>query len=567
MKKYKPATSIVTCIYNSSKFLEDCILSIVKQKFKDWEIIFVDDKSKDNSLQILNKLVKKYDIENKCKILKHKKNFGYGKTLKDAIDNSQGDLITIIDSDDALARDDALSICVKVHDQHPEISMSYSNYIICDRNLKQEKNIRSSTIKPGQGLLTKEKYYGNSLKISHLKVFKKSMYDITEGLDSSLLKSVDKDLVLKLEEIAPFYHIKKFLYLYRKNPDGISKKFKDMPEDYKIKVHESKIQMINNARKRRLYNMKIYIGNNNHVLIRRLVKPFGKEGHTFLRTNPKECDAQLAFIRLDKRIKLPSILRLDGIYYDEKTDYEKRNSGISTAHSQANGIIYQSNYSKKLCEKFLSTRKKNCKTSVIYNGIEKFWAGQPKKHKGFHIIVLAKWRRHKRLKETIEIFQEFLTLCPNSKLHILGKLHKNKIINHPNIKYYGMIQHKEMFEILRKADASISISKRDSCPNSVVEMIGQGIPVITTSACGGAHEMCSLSNGCFSILEKEDNEFDSCKPYTDDWNIISGITKQEIINTLLKIKEEKIRCDLPEILNIDYTAKEYVKLIKKVLNK
>ena len=241
MKKYKPATSIVTCIYNSSKFLEDCILSIVKQKFKDWEIIFVDDKSKDNSLQILNKLVKKYDIENKCKILKHKKNFGYGKTLKDAIDNSQGDLITIIDSDDALARDDALSICVKVHDQHPEISMTYSNYIICNENLKQKKN--------GNNRKLQKSFLEERNGVSHLKIFKKVFYDKTLGIDTKLRKSVDKDLILKLEESGALFFISRFLYLYREHNSSITSYFcKPKRKQFANKIRE---KIFKNAYKRR----------------------------------------------------------------------------------------------------------------------------------------------------------------------------------------------------------------------------------------------------------------------------------------------------------------------------
>ena len=310
--------------------------------------------------------------------------------------------------------------------------------------------------------------------------------------------------------------------------------------------------------------MRIFIGENGHVLITRMEPIINKMGHSFIRNNPSKCDVHLAFIRLENKINLPTIVRIDGIYYDLAKDYKGKNIGISEAHSKCEGIIYQSESSKKMCEKYLTPRKKNSITKVIYNGIEKIWAGNFKEHDGINILISAKWRRHKRLKEIIDLFMAFLKLNPDSTLHILGKLHENKEVKHKRVKYYGMIPHSQMTDVMQNSDLSLHLSKRDSCPNSVVECLAMGIPIVTTESCGGATEMCMLSSGCIVCTGDKDNT-EPGYPYSDEWNII----KPELFNSILlsmdQILKNKTRSSFPDKLTIEYCCEEYVKILRKVI--
>ena len=60
----KPFYSIIICCYNSQKYLFDTLMSVKDQTFSDWEIIIVDDGSKDNTFQIINdfKKIKKIKL-------------------------------------------------------------------------------------------------------------------------------------------------------------------------------------------------------------------------------------------------------------------------------------------------------------------------------------------------------------------------------------------------------------------------------------------------------------------------------------------------------------------------
>ncbi|KAL6608575.1 nucleotide-diphospho-sugar transferase [Neocallimastix sp. 'constans'] len=89
--------SIIVPVYNSGPFLDRCIKSILNQTFKDYELVFVDDASTDNSLDIL----KKYkETDNRIKIIHLEINKGPGGARNIGMDNIEGEFIGFVDSDD-----------------------------------------------------------------------------------------------------------------------------------------------------------------------------------------------------------------------------------------------------------------------------------------------------------------------------------------------------------------------------------------------------------------------------------------------------------------------------------
>ena len=241
----KLKVSVAMTVYNAEKFIKKAIKSIVGQTYKNWEIIIVDDMSKDKSVNIIYKVIKLYNIQNKIKFFQHKKNYGYGKTLKDAIEKGNGDLIAIVDSDDALANNKALKIMAQEHIKHPEASLVYSNYYKCTANLKPCHLGPSKQIPEGRS------YLNTKVRISHLKVFKRSAYNKTVGLNPKLKKSVDKDLILKLEEKGSLVFVNKPLYYYRTHNNNLTRLMHTMPKSYQNWVIKMRNQIYIDAKKRR----------------------------------------------------------------------------------------------------------------------------------------------------------------------------------------------------------------------------------------------------------------------------------------------------------------------------
>ncbi len=95
-KHYSPIISIIVPVYNTCNYLDKCLNSILSQKFKDFEIILIDDGSQDNSLEIC----KRYATADHRIKLFTKKNEGIAKTRRFGIEKIKGQYVIQVDSDD-----------------------------------------------------------------------------------------------------------------------------------------------------------------------------------------------------------------------------------------------------------------------------------------------------------------------------------------------------------------------------------------------------------------------------------------------------------------------------------
>ena len=93
--------SIIVPIYNSSKYLNKCLDSILNQTYNNIEIILINDGSTDNSLDI----IEKYQEKNKNISIYDITNHGQGYARNLGIKNSHGDYIMFVDSDDYVDKD------------------------------------------------------------------------------------------------------------------------------------------------------------------------------------------------------------------------------------------------------------------------------------------------------------------------------------------------------------------------------------------------------------------------------------------------------------------------------
>jgi glycosyltransferase involved in cell wall biosynthesis len=198
-----PRFSVIMASYNNSRYISKAISSVICQTFSDWELIICDDASSDNSSEV----IKKYIADPRIKFFSNKINIGYIGTLKKMIDQSSGNILAILDSDDALDKI-ALQQVIFAYDQHLDVGSVYSQCWYCDEKLKLVHLGFSKKIPEGRTNL-----HENS--IVALRTFKKSAYLKTSGYDEQMLYAEDIDLSLKLEEVTKLYFINKPLYFYR----------------------------------------------------------------------------------------------------------------------------------------------------------------------------------------------------------------------------------------------------------------------------------------------------------------------------------------------------------------
>lgn len=94
--------SVLVAAYNASKFINQCLDSLVNQTLKDIQIICIDDASTDHTLSVLNEYAER---DERILVLKNKKNLGLAKTRNKGLIYATGEFITFLDSDDWFEKD------------------------------------------------------------------------------------------------------------------------------------------------------------------------------------------------------------------------------------------------------------------------------------------------------------------------------------------------------------------------------------------------------------------------------------------------------------------------------
>lgn len=210
--------SLVIPVYNSEKFLDKLLNSILQQKYKNFEIVLVNDGSTDNS----QKIIENYKSKNnniKCITIK---NSGPGVARKIGFENSIGDLLFFIDSDDFLPNNNILGDIAEIY--------AKSNFDILIFNFIRKSNGKERVVNAffndniKKGINSLQFLYNNKLAGAlWCKIFKK------EKMKSEYFCNANNyedyyTTYRYLENCNNFYYTDKiFYYANRDNENSISK--------------------------------------------------------------------------------------------------------------------------------------------------------------------------------------------------------------------------------------------------------------------------------------------------------------------------------------------------------
>ena len=127
--------SIIIPYYRKRNYIKETVLSVLKQTYKNFEVIIVYDDIDKNDLKFIVKLK---ELDPRIKIIVNKKNFGAGVSRNIGIKKSSGDYIAFLDSDDIWLHD-KIETQLKFMKESSAV-FSHTSYKILDKNLKY--NIR-----------------------------------------------------------------------------------------------------------------------------------------------------------------------------------------------------------------------------------------------------------------------------------------------------------------------------------------------------------------------------------------------------------------------------------------
>ena len=131
----KPLVSIIMNCYNGEKYLKESIKSIINQTYKNWELIFWDNVSSDNSKDLISKY-----LDKRIKYFYSKNFYKLYKSRNLAIENASGKFISFLDTDDIWEKD-KIEKQINFFNQHTEYEIVYSNYFVYDQ-IKKKKYIQ-----------------------------------------------------------------------------------------------------------------------------------------------------------------------------------------------------------------------------------------------------------------------------------------------------------------------------------------------------------------------------------------------------------------------------------------
>lgn len=237
--EWNPKISVVVPVYNvASNMLIDCIESVMKQTYTNWELCLVDDCS---TMESVRDVLHSYENKNdsRIKIAYHDVNGHISKTTNDGIAMATGEFVGLMDCDDYLAVN-ALYEMAKLLNEHPEYDFIYSDE---DKVNEEGTERRDPFFKPDWSPDTFMSY----MYTCHFSIFRKTVLDELGGERIGLEGSQDYDLVLRLmEKTMNIGHVPKILYHWRMRKESTANDLTAKPY-----IIESTIKAKEDALKRR----------------------------------------------------------------------------------------------------------------------------------------------------------------------------------------------------------------------------------------------------------------------------------------------------------------------------
>lgn len=210
----QPTISVIMPVYNAEKYLDNAIKSVLKQSFKDFEFIVVDDGSTDSSWAIIEKYKKN---DSRIFAIKNSTNLRTTKTLNRGLKISKGKYIVRCDADD-WNYPYRFSEQVKYMKIHPKVGVSGGTIQVCDDNLNVLNKREYPTSDSGcRKIIFRYSPFAHPATIWDAKTLKK-----LGGYNENIPLSQDYELYFRVGRNNKFGNLKKVLIKLRTHSDSSS---------------------------------------------------------------------------------------------------------------------------------------------------------------------------------------------------------------------------------------------------------------------------------------------------------------------------------------------------------
>lgn len=212
----RPFFSVIMASFNSEKYISDSINSVLNQTMSDWELLIIDDASKDNSLKIALKFA---NIDSRIRVFQNKVNSGPAFSRNRACLFAKGSWLAILDADDVY-------VPSKLETQKKEIENKKENIVLLGSG-SQQITTNGTPHKiyryPQSSLLLKKNLIKGFKFPPHSSiVYKASIFHRLKGFNENFLRANDYELFLRFLDKGVFSCCEAQLIKYRAHKKSIS---------------------------------------------------------------------------------------------------------------------------------------------------------------------------------------------------------------------------------------------------------------------------------------------------------------------------------------------------------
>lgn len=214
-----PKVSIIVPIYNVEKFVERCVVSLMKQSYDNCEFVFVDDCSPDSSMEIVRTIIENNSRKEQVKIVTYSANRGSSLARKSGLEAASGEYVCFVDADDWVEVDyvkDMVSVAICEN-----ADFVWSAYY---ENWENEQKMMFAKLRNNTSeTFINNMFYGKVWGVLWARLMRKNILDDVEFPQESM----SEDFYIITQYV---YHVSKIAYNgkpayhYFENPNSVMRK-------------------------------------------------------------------------------------------------------------------------------------------------------------------------------------------------------------------------------------------------------------------------------------------------------------------------------------------------------
>ena len=207
----KPLVSILLPVHNSERFLKESLQSLVSQKYRNIEIIAIDDSSSDSSYKILKSFKKK---SKKLRVFRNVKRYGIVMTLNRLIRKTKGEFVVFADADDISAKN-RIQKQISYLELNPNVVALGTQCRFFD---EKGRNLGKSNFPTENSDIYNSTLHGISVQFETLMINRNILPKDVLKFNPGALPFIYSDLMIKLLPYGKFANLPNYLHYHRNHP-------------------------------------------------------------------------------------------------------------------------------------------------------------------------------------------------------------------------------------------------------------------------------------------------------------------------------------------------------------